>query len=206
MKFWIHYCTYNEYGTIYEGIVVSDVLESQETSFGTALEEVDFVLWFKRKDPSDLSGVEKSLWNTHQNYHKNSCAKLPYLKFERSKKRLDIATIATFGVSQDLPRKPRNGKQSYRKEWTEAILDQLILEVEVCRKKFKPSDDFQFDAFLEWLKSSRSIIPKNKRIAEKLRVESQKRFKIARSKMSDWEKLGILINVICPPWNPLIIS
>jgi len=194
IKFHISYRVYNGGGGFFEGAVVASLLETQQKTFGAALEEVEVYLCLLRRDPSDHAGVKRSLRKMHDEFHEGFCGKLPRRRFVRKKKRLEITAVATFAVAQEMRKTPKEKAapfQSGQRIWIESIFNQLIIELEACRAKFNKNDDFEFDEFLKWVKLTRKKIPKTRKAAEAVCEKSREQLLARRAQMTDWELLGI---------------
>jgi uncharacterized protein YfeS len=120
---------------------------------------------------------------------------LPSRTFRRKKGLLEIATGVDFLNAQDLiPEKQseyqaRVGRYLYDRQLRVGQL--LVSEIEACRQKFKASDDIDFGAFIDWVRSVPSSIPKEKAEADVLIGALSERRRERREKLSPWERLDI---------------
>lgn len=180
-------CTFNSFGGGSTFGSVIALVERHEGSFGTALKEIELNLYFKSNLPFSKQGVDPSLEDCYDEFHNQQCAKLPIRRFMRKKRKLKIEALADFATAEEASGLSR----PWNLEWQAAALDMLIRELEMCRSKFKATDDFDLDEFLTWLQSQHDHLPKTQDEAEQLDQRRRDKDDEARAQMDDWELLGL---------------
>ena len=186
--------TFNSYGASWVFRPLISLFEIEEKSFGSAVIEVQLVVSFRSKSSFKNQNVNRSLGRLYADFHSH-LAKLPKRSFFRKKRTLSIELCAGFAVAEEIKPntreeyKIRNEKYFY--EYNLNLLDQLIEQIKACRSKFKERDDFDFEAFLNWIESLRHKMPDNKADADLIIESWEIKKKEAFEQMSDWEKLGL---------------
>lgn len=170
------------------------LVELNEESFGDGLEEIELQLNFKsslpfskQRAPFSKKRVDSSLRAKYEEFHNQECAALPIRRFLRKKRRLKVETIANFASAEEA----WQNSHPLNLEWQAAALDILIRELDLCRKKFKPADNFRFDDYLSWLRRQYENLPKTQREAKRLDRLWQNADTEKREHLSEWDALGL---------------
>lgn len=178
--------TFNTYGGGATLGALIALIELEEQSFGSALEVIEFDVFFKSSLPFSQQRAHKSLKQSYDDFHKERCTALPIRRFMRKKRKLKIAVLADFATAEEA-----SGFGEPKLEWQSAALDLLISEVEACRKKLKPTDDFRFRDFLDWLQQQHDNLPKTKDEAEALDRRWRELVDTKREQLDEWQLLGL---------------
>ncbi len=184
--------SYNSYGGTPEFGVIEALFDQIGVRFGSAVREIDFVLCLASRP-----GVQPlpSLETLFEKHHSHTLAELPSRTFRRKKGLVEIVTGVDFLDAQDLiPEQKadfqaRMGRYVYDRQISVGRL--LVSELEACRPRFKPSDDFDYRSFIDWARSVPANIPKEKADADVLIGELKERRLQKRDQLSPWEKLDI---------------
>jgi len=180
MKMRIYAKSYDSWGGNPHLSLIGDFLLREASSFGTAIEEIEFTLVLPDRGPPKTT--LGSLFETHHRYR----ASLPKVTFHRKKKRVEIAIASEAMDGRDWKFTPITDLTIFSRGVVE-----VIAGLDLLQKRLKTSDDFNLDALMSQCAASKALVPSNENdlqiIIAELRAADEKR----RAGMSPWEKLGI---------------
>lgn len=185
-------CSYNVHGGTPEFTALEALFDQAGTTFGSAVREIKFALYLAAgPDVQPLPSLEEGF----KNYHENWLPSLPSRTFRRSKGLIEISVRIDFLHAQDLIPETKAEFQArmdrYLYDRQVTVFRLLIAELEAFKKRFKPSDDFDYPKFIDWARSLSARIPKEKSEANELAASLAERRRQRYEQMSPWEKLGV---------------
>jgi len=161
------------------------VFESAEKDFGSAIHEIVLNLHFPSALPFEKQRCSSTLKSSFEEFHQTKLPKLPTSRFLRKKNRLVFDAVADFANAEG------NDGGKIHLDWQRRGLDVLIDRMKASRRKFKATDDFHLDEFLNWLSTLHDSLPTTQKEAEELDQRWQDFQERHLASLSDWEKLGV---------------
>jgi hypothetical protein len=127
---------------------------TEARDFGSAIDEIDFKLYYANAEQFKEQRVDQSLETSFEDYHKKWLPELPKRRISRRSKTLSIEALADFASAEEIDR-----GFEFHADWIRSGYSILVKELKLCRKKFKRSDDFRFDEFYDWTCSLERLLP-----------------------------------------------
>lgn len=179
MQFYIAGKSHSLYGSYPMLTAISLYLDREVRDCGDAIQGVEIYLHFPDFGPAAPTLDE--LLQRHIDFR----AKLPFIKFYRSKRKIEIA------ISSDLTDWREYWKLTANLSFFERAFDESLAALSLIRRKIKSSDSFEIEAFLTQCFQARKRIPDSDEGLATLISELFEADKAAREAMSEWEKLDI---------------
>jgi uncharacterized protein YfeS len=192
MDLYVRTRSYNSYGGTLEFRVIEGLFDQVETTFGSALTEIDFLLCLASR-PGTIP--RPSLEQMFDEYHNKWLPTLPLRTFRRAKRLVEISAKVDWLYAQDLVPEEKAEFEARRNRYLHdrqiEVCKLLVSELETLKTKFKRSDDFDYPRFMLWARSLPAMIPQQKSEADVLVARLDERRRQRREQMSPWEKLDI---------------
>lgn len=184
--------SYNSYGGTLEFRVIEALFAEVGATFGAGVREIDFLLCLASR-PGTIP--RPSLEAMFEEYHNRWLKELPLRTYRRSKGLIEISASVDFLHAQDLVPEEKAEFQARKSRYLYDrqlnVCQLLISELEACKAKFKPSDDFDYSNFIQWARSLPERIPETKAEADAHVAVLEEQRRKRREQLSPWEKLGI---------------
>lgn len=184
MKVSVSHRLYNSYGGHKSISLAAEIMEYDERSFGSAIEDLEITVQFYHDGPA-----RKSLEQMQEEFH-SQLQTLPKATFFRKKHRLVLDIKGTFTTGYEIE-KNRKPPIQIKPDWVKATLKEIITNLPVMKSKFKKSDDFCFSDFEQHLKEKLEGISESAEELEKIQNIVRQRKKIAFERLDEWEKIGL---------------
>lgn len=171
--------TYNTYGGNSSISLVGQFLAYECPGFGSAIAELDVHVYFKG------GKIKKTLESLFEKYHKFIDG-LPSSTFYRKKNRFELNFLSGIG---DATLVAGFGPPDFEL-FTESAKE-IVGHFPALKAKLKKSDDFDLQAFVDFIESKIEKLP----VTEGEFIQLQKKLEAERERklasMDEWEKLGI---------------
>lgn len=176
--------TYNSFGGHPVISLIGGYLELDMPDFGSALEQIEVYIALKTD-----TWETPSLQSLHEDFHKN-IGQFSGIKFFRTKKRLELRYVGR-----------ANGDDIEANEWRtddpntcslfQSSTIELVQKLELIRQKIKPSDNFDFVGFSEWVQKKLDSLPHTAQELEGLFTQIRTHNQKKRAGQDEWKKLCI---------------
>jgi uncharacterized protein YfeS len=180
MEFYVMAKSYNCYGGHTTLSPIGQFLLQDAPDFGDAINEITVTLHF----PS--SGPAKKTLEQLLDRHNNHRATLPKITYRRAKGKVEIDVASDLMDGRDWKPSPRLSLPLFARG-----VDEVIHALSLMSKRLKPTDAFEYDAFLTHCERARHRIPNSEDALQDIAVELKVADQAKRAAMSQWEKLGI---------------
>lgn len=180
MDFYVMAKSYNRYGGHTTLSRIGDFLLMGGGSFGDAIKEITVTLHFRDSGPARKT--LEALLERHNSYR----ATLPKITYRRARFKVEIDIASELMDGQDWKPSPAPSLPLF-KQGVEEVIDAVGL----LRKRFKKTDNFNFEAFISHCEAARKLIPNSEDALQDLAAKLKAADKAKRDAMSPWEKLGI---------------
>jgi uncharacterized protein YfeS len=171
--------TYNTYGGHSTISLVGDYFSLNSPSSGEAIKELEIHVYFEGGAPN------KNLQSLFEQYN-NFIQDLPNSKFYRKKGRFELNLLSSTGDASVV-----SGYGPPNLPLFVKIAKEVASYIDMLKLKVKKNDDFNLNAFLEFIQSKVNQLPQSEQEFSELQnvIEIQKK-KEAES-LSDWDKLVV---------------
>ena len=188
MKLQLPKSTFNCYGGGCEYSPLFALVEMSDEDFGQGLTSITMTLHHRSKLPFSKQSANKSLKPLYDEFEQKLSG-LPRRRFLRKKGALNLDVLAEFASAEETEEAEESGEILI--DWLPNVLELLVSEMQHCRKKFKSSDDFQIDKFIDFLSGLHDKLPNTKKAARKMDSEWFEYATQEQKERSPWDKLGI---------------
>lgn len=171
--------TYNTYGGHSTVSLVGDYLGLGSLSFGDAINELEIHVYFEGGTPNNNL---QSLFDQYNNFIQD----LPNSKFYRKKGRFELNLLSATGDASVVSRYGPPNFPLFVK-----IAKEVASNIDMLKLKVKKSDDFNLNAFFEFIHSKVNQLPQSEEEFSELQkvIDIQKKKKA--ESLSEWDKLGV---------------
>lgn len=180
MEFYVMAKSYNCYGGHTTLSPIGQFLLQDAPAFGDAIKEITVTLHF----PS--SGPAKKTLEQLLDRHNSHRATLPKITYRRVKGKVEIDVASDLMDGRDWKPSPRLSLPLFARG-----VDEVIHALSLMGKRLKPTDAFEYDAFLSQCECARHRIPISEDALQDIAAELKAADQAKRAAMSPWEKLGI---------------
>jgi hypothetical protein len=190
MEFYVMAKSYNCYGGHTTLSPIGQFLLRDAPDFGDAIKEITVTLHFPSSGPAKKT-LEQLLVR-----HNNHRATLPKITYRRGKGRVEIDIASDLMDGRDWERSPRLSLPLFARG-----VDEVIHALSLLGKRLKPTDSFEFNAFLSQCESAQKRIPNSEDALQDIAAELEAADQAKHAAMSPWEKLGIDWEDFHPQWS-----
>jgi uncharacterized protein YfeS len=172
--------TYNSYGGHPALSLVSELMMAEMPYFGPAVSELTLTFHFLTSGPPT-----RSLEQLYATFHRERL-KLPKVIFRRSREKVSI-DVASNLIDRDDEEFPRRISLALLK----ASFAEILTALDLLLPRFKETDAFALDKFLEYCRRLQSSLPNTDEDLALLTARLDERKNARRSAISPWDRLGI---------------
>lgn len=180
MDFYVMAKSYNCYGGHTTLSQIGRFLLRDAPDFGDAIKEITVTLHFPNSGPAKKT-LEQLL-----DRHNSHRATLPKITYRRVKGKVEIDVASDLIDGRDWKPSPRLSLPLFAQG-----VDEVIRALSLMGKRLKPTDAFEYHAFLSQCESARHRIPNSEDALQDIAAELKAADQAKLAAMSPWEKLGI---------------